>query len=113
MVVQCDKTLIRGGLGTPVAYTGMTWSGFRCSDDACTYGYNIPANMYAAVVLGYMAEIADMVWHDKALSAEAVALGKEIRDGVEKYGTVEDAEFGRMYVYTKKAKPTTGFAFLV
>ena len=53
------ETLARGGLGTPVAYTGMTWSGFRCSDDACTYGYNIPANMYAAVVLDYMVEIAD------------------------------------------------------
>lgn len=93
------ETLARGGLGTPVAYTGMTWSAFRCSDDACTYGYNIPANMYAAVVLDYMAEIADMVWHDEALSAEAAALGKEIRDGIEKYGTVDDSEFGRMYVY--------------
>lgn len=93
------ETLTRGGLGTPVGYTGMTWSGFRCSDDACTYGYNIPANMYAAVVLGYMAELADTVWHDAPLAAEAAALGKEIRTGIETYGIVNDAEFGKIYAY--------------
>lgn len=73
--------------------------GFRCSDDACTYGYNIPTNMYVAVVLGYIAEIADKVWHDAPLSGEAIALRQEIREGVEKYGTVVDAEFGKMYAY--------------
>lgn len=45
------------GSGRPVAYTGMVWSGFRPSDDACYYNYLIPANMFAVVVLNYIVEI--------------------------------------------------------
>lgn len=39
------------------AFTGMTWSGFRPSDDTCRYGYLVPSNMFAVVVLGYVEEI--------------------------------------------------------
>lgn len=35
----------------------MTWSGFRPSDDTCRYGYLVPSNMFAVVVLGYVEEI--------------------------------------------------------
>ncbi len=38
-------SLMNGGLGMPVNYTGMVWSGFRPSDDACDFHYNIPDNM--------------------------------------------------------------------
>ena len=62
-------TLLRDGRGTPAAYTGMVWSGFRPSDDRCTYGYLIPANMFAVVVLGYVAEIARDVYGDPDLGA--------------------------------------------
>ena len=55
--------------------------------------------MYAAVVLDYMVEIADKVWQDETLCAGAAALGRDIRAGIEKYGTVEDTEFGKMYAY--------------
>src|SRR5262249_17981070 len=41
-------SLSHRGRGAPVGWTGMTWSGFRPSDDACVYGYNIPANAYAS-----------------------------------------------------------------
>ncbi|MDQ6419740.1 extracellular solute-binding protein [Paenibacillus sp. LHD-117] len=39
--LNCPETdtLPRAGKGSPTAYTGMTWSGFRPSDDACTYDY--------------------------------------------------------------------------
>lgn len=33
------------------------------------------------------------------LRAGAAALGRDIRAGIEKYGTVEDTEFGEMYAY--------------
>lgn len=94
-----SDTLSHDGYGAPVGYTGMTWSGFRPSDDSCVYGYLVPANMFAAVVLGYLAEIAGAVLGDDALRAEAEALGAEIRAGVERLGTYEHPEHGRIYAY--------------
>lgn len=43
--------------GTKVAYTGMTWSGFRPSDDPTKYGYLVPSNMMACVVLEQLTEM--------------------------------------------------------
>ena len=65
-----QDTIHNNGMGAPVAYTGMTWSGFRPSDDACTYGYLVPSNMFAVVVLGYAAEMLG----DTPLAAQALAL---------------------------------------
>ena len=45
------ETLQNQGRGTPTAYTGMTWSGFRPSDDACRYHYLVPSNMLAVSAL--------------------------------------------------------------
>nr|WP_264086386.1 glycoside hydrolase family 125 protein [Amycolatopsis lexingtonensis] len=83
------ETLARGGRGTPVGVTGMTWSGFRPSDDACTYGYNIPANLFAAQALRAIAEITDEVLRDPALAAGARTLSRELVDGVEAHGIVD------------------------
>ncbi|HWQ11814.1 MAG TPA: glycoside hydrolase family 125 protein [Roseiflexaceae bacterium] len=92
-------TLSHEGYGAPVAMTGMTWSGFRPSDDACVYGYLVPANMFAAVTLGYLAEVAGQVLGDTALRDEARALAAEIRAGVERFGTVQHPDYGRIYAY--------------
>ena len=40
------EELPRGGIGAPVAVTGMVWGAHRPSDDAQVYGYNIPVNMF-------------------------------------------------------------------
>jgi meiotically up-regulated gene 157 (Mug157) protein len=94
-----SDTLKCDGMGTPVAYTGMTWSGFRPSDDACELHYLIPSEMFAVVILGYMAEIAETVWNDKAMAERALKLRGEIDDGIKKYGTFEHPEFGTIYAY--------------
>ena len=77
-------TLSHEGLGTPVTYTGMTWSGFRPSDDACEYGYLIPANMFAVVALRYISEIAEKVYKDEELKEKADGLREEIDNAIEK-----------------------------
>ena len=88
-----QDTIHNNGMGAPVAYTGMTWSGFRPSDDACTYGYLIPSNMFAVVVLGYAAEMLG----DHPLAAQALALREEISDGLKKFATVEHPVHGTVY----------------
>lgn len=93
------ETLVREGLGTPVGPTGMTWSGFRPSDDACTYGYNIPGNLLAAQGLRYLAELAFAHWADTELASDAFALAAELVAGVEKHGIVEHPRHGRIYAY--------------
>lgn len=93
------ETLQNDGLGTSVAYTGMTWSGFRPSDDACAYHYLIPANCFAAVILGYLAEIAQAVWQDTGFASDALRTRREIVRGIEEYGIVHHPRFGRIYAY--------------
>lgn len=92
-------TLIRDGKGAMTAYTGMTWSGFRPSDDACTYGYLIPSNMFAVVVLGYLQDIAREVLKDEALCSRAGKLAGEIEQGIQEYGIVRHPHFGLIYAY--------------
>lgn len=60
-------------LGTPVAYTGMTWSAFRPSDDQTRYGYLIPSNMMATVALDQLFEMV------RALYPKEHKLLKQVR----------------------------------
>lgn len=98
------STIYNGGMGSPVVYTGMTWSGFRPSDDGCEYGYLISSNMFAVVTLGYMAEMlrelenfanADTI---RQLISEAEELRSEIDAAIRRYGIVEHEKYGRIYV---------------
>ena len=84
-----SDTLTREGLGPITGHTGMTWAGFRPSDDACVYSYNIPGNAFAAVALKYTAELAVEVFGDHALAQDADLLRKDIEQGIERFGLVE------------------------
>ena len=92
-------TLSHKGRGTPVGYTGMSWSGFRPSDDACEYGYLIPANMMAVVALKYAATMAEEGYGDAALQDRCLALANEIDDGIQAYGIVEHPKYGKIYAF--------------
>ena len=94
-----SDTLSRNGQGPRVAPTGMTWSGFRPSDDACALGFNIPGNMFAAVELGHIAEIAAHVLEDDDLAAAANELRAEIEQGIRAHGIVKDPAGGSLYAY--------------
>lgn len=93
-----SDTLENGGRGTAVGYTGMVWSGFRPSDDACRYGYLIPANLMAAKAMEYLASFARLM-NDLTLAEQAEKLRSEILQGVERYGVMEHPGFGRIYAY--------------
>lgn len=94
-----SDTLPRGGKGSLTAVTGMTWSGFRPSDDACHYGYLLPSNMFAVVVLGYVAEIAERIHADAGQADAARRLAREIDDAIHTHGIVEHPRYGPIYAY--------------
>lgn len=93
-------TLSREGKGSLTKPgIGLIWSGFRPSDDACTYGYLIPSNMFAVVVLGYLREIARKIYGDVTLAEEAEKLREQVYEAIEKYAVVKTEEFGDIYAY--------------
>lgn len=93
------KELPNGGKGNPVGYTGMIWTGFRPSDDACSYNFLIPSEMFAVVALGDMAEIERDVYHNVVKAREAKALRDEVQRGIQTYGLVWMPKYGYVYAY--------------
>ncbi len=81
-------TLANDGEGEKCGFTGMSWSGFRPSDDRCEYNYHIPSNMFAVVILKYMAEMARDVYLDDSFSVQLKQLANEIDEGIKKFSTV-------------------------
>jgi hypothetical protein len=83
----------------PVAYTGMIWTGFRPSDDACKYNYLIPSEMMAVVALGDLEEIERVVYRNLIKSNRAKTLRSEVQDGIQQYGEVFTPNYGYIYAY--------------
>lgn len=92
-------TLPNGGRGNPVGHTGMTWSGFRPSDDRCIYGYLIPSEMMAVQAMTYAAEILEEVYQATETARLFTEMAQEIRKGIQQFGVVNTPEFGEIYAY--------------
>lgn len=84
--------LPRNGLGSPVTWTGLTWTGFRPSDDPHKYGYHIPSNLFAVKVLGYVLKMFPEV-------SRVRKLRNDILSGVENYGIWKDNQNKKHYCY--------------
>lgn len=91
--------LANGGKGSRVAFTGLVWTGFRPSDDAARYQYNIPDNMFAVVVLRDLTSIEKKVYHDRAMAGNAYGMSVQISRAIERNGLVNLPGFGRIYAY--------------
>ena len=99
---DCDiptESLGADGRGSAVAVTGMTWSGFRPSDDACTYNYLVPANMFAVVVIGYDEPIFTAILDDAGIASRARALRESIDAGLRAHGTTRNAAGETVWAY--------------
>ncbi|NQK56737.1 glycoside hydrolase family 125 protein [Streptococcus suis] len=98
---RLEDTLTHQGKGAPCAYTGMTWSGFRPSDDACIYPYLIPSNMFAVVVLGYLGEIAEQFASEEFsdLAEGARRLAQEIDQGIRTFGLTKNQAGETIFAY--------------
>jgi len=74
-------SLSHDGQGAPLGHTGMVYSAFRPSDDACTYGYLIPSNLF------FMSELRKL--DAPKLRSRASELAGEIYDGITKFGLIQ------------------------
>jgi uncharacterized protein len=82
----------------PIGYTGMIWVAFRPSDDECLYNFLIPVEIQAVQALSALAEMESVIGRiDRAKMAET--LGKQVKAGIEHYGIVDTADYGRIYAY--------------
>ena len=61
------ETLPNAGYGNPVNPVGLIASGFRPSDDACTFPFLVPANLFAVTSLRQLAEMAHTLLADASL----------------------------------------------
>ncbi len=91
--------LPRGGLGPRSAHTGMSWSGYRPSDDPQTYSFNIPVNMYAVGALERALAINARVWRSPRFAAAAARLAADMRVGIEAHGVVTHEDGSTSYAY--------------
>ena len=77
------------GKGTPVANCGLVWSGYRPSDDKCTYGYYLPGNMFIVTVLTKLEPLFKEVLKDGQRAQICADLAAEIQSALDKLAVVE------------------------
>ena len=84
-------TQMLGGFGNPAVPVGMIYSMFRPSDDACTYPFYVPSNLFAVMVLRQLAEMATEISHDATFASECKALASEVEAALQKYARMKGA----------------------
>src|SRR5277367_2218856 len=76
------ETLAGDGYGAPLRPVGLIASGFRPSDDACTFPFLVPSNLFAVTALGHLSQMAHEILHDNTLANEAAALAAEVSNAL-------------------------------
>jgi meiotically up-regulated gene 157 (Mug157) protein len=74
-------SLSHEGRGAPVGPTGMVYSAFRPSDDACVYGYLVPSNLFL------MNELKNLIIDSHR--GEAKSLAAEIEHGINEFAVID------------------------
>jgi meiotically up-regulated gene 157 (Mug157) protein len=92
-------TLNNDGWGNPVNPVGLIVSSFRPSDDATTFQFLVPSNLFAVTSLRQVAEIAQKVTNDKELAAKCTELADEVEEAIRKYAIVEHPKYGKVYAF--------------
>jgi meiotically up-regulated gene 157 (Mug157) protein len=92
-------TLGGDGYGNPAKSVGLIYSGFRPSDDACTYPLNIPGNFFAVRTLLCLEEMFTAIARDDSAAREAGSLAAEVKSALEKHAAVRHPEAGVVWAY--------------
>lgn len=92
-------TLNNVGYGNPVNPVGLIASSFRPSDDATTFAFLIPSNLFAITSLMQLAEISEKVTKDTNFAKECKALAAEVKRAVKKHAILQHPVCGKVYPY--------------
>lgn len=92
-------TVPNSGYGHPVNPVGLIVSAFRPSDDATTFGFLIPSNLFAITSLRQAAEISEKITKDSSFAGECRALADEVEKAVQQYAVVEHPRHGKVYAF--------------
>lgn len=94
-----SDTLPLNGYGNPVKPIGLICSGFRPSDDACVYPFFVPANLFAALTLERIAEMATAIYSDAGFAQECLSFARQVHAAVDQHGIVHHAVHGDILAY--------------
>lgn len=87
------------GWGAPVRPCGLIFSAFRPSDDATTFGFLIPSNMFAVVSLRQLAEMSESILKDVKFAADCLALADQVDEAIKEYAVVKHPKYGKIYAF--------------
>ncbi len=92
-------TVNNKGWGNPVNPVGLIVSTFRPSDDATTFGFLVPSNMFAVTSLRQLVEISESVTKDTAFASECKSLADEVDAAIKKYAITTHPNHGQIYAF--------------
>ena len=92
-------TVPNSGFGHPVNPVGLIVSSFRPSDDATTFGFLVPSNLFAITSLRQLAKISKNVTKDVSFEQDCQALADEVEVAVKKHAIVEHPTHGQIYAF--------------
>ncbi|RYD82179.1 MAG: glycoside hydrolase family 125 protein [Sphingobacteriales bacterium] len=99
LTTQPLDTLTLGGYGNPVNPVGLICSSFRPSDDATTYPFLIPANLFAVHVLSQAAEMLVNIHQDTMLASQCINLATEVAAALRKHEAVKHPQHGKIFAF--------------
>lgn len=92
-------TVSNRGLGNPINPVGLIVSSFRPSDDATTFGFLVPSNLFAVTSLRQLVEISESVTKDGAFAKECRLLADEVDAAIRKYTVTSHPNHGQIYAF--------------
>ncbi len=95
---QPTETLL-WGYGNPTRPNGLIHSGFRPSDDSCTYPMLIPSNLFAMTALRELATVAQETGNDGGIVRDATQLALEIESALRRFGTMRLRDGREVWAY--------------
>jgi meiotically up-regulated gene 157 (Mug157) protein len=92
------ESLGEEGYGNPVKPVGLIVSGFRPSDDACTFPFLVPSNLFAVTSLRQLSEMANAILQDSSLAEQASSTANEVEAALRRHATA-DTPGGTIWAY--------------